>query len=377
MKVGIMSMQRVINNGSLLQAYGLKKVLEGLGNQVEFVDFKIGDLDLVNDWRSKLNKRSLYLYIIMMFLKKFLKLDFKDWKLSVSNAKFAHNFSSCYLKSLELTENPNYSPQVDILIFGSDEVFNTVQYVDLYNQYVWELYGSNNNAKKLISYAASFGHTTLEGLKKHNMVGWAAFYLNCFENISVRDKNSYEIIKELTGKDAIINIDPVLLYDFHDIEINKPELENYILVYAYPGRINRYEEIKTIKSFAKKYNKKLVCVNMMQTWCDETIYVHPFELLSYFKYADYVVTDTFHGAVISVKYNRPFMQFIRNSNLYSNNQKVGYFLHCFGLEKRIIRDLSEFQNIMTEPIDYENVNKILEREREISMEYLQQALVIN
>ena len=41
MKIGILSMQRIINNGSLLQAYGLKKTIENLGFEVEFVDYKI------------------------------------------------------------------------------------------------------------------------------------------------------------------------------------------------------------------------------------------------------------------------------------------------------------------------------------------------
>ena len=39
-KVGIMSMQRIKNYGSFLQAYGLKKNVENLGYDVEFVDYE-------------------------------------------------------------------------------------------------------------------------------------------------------------------------------------------------------------------------------------------------------------------------------------------------------------------------------------------------
>ena len=278
------------------------------------------------------------------------------------------------MKVLNLSKVLNYSPKVDILVFGSDEVFNTVQYVEQGKGHAWQLYGADNNAAKLVSYAASFGYTTYEGLEKYNMLDKSRELLSKFADFSVRDKNSYDIIKKLTGKEASINIDPVLLYDFEDIEIKKPQIKDYILVYGYPGRINNKQEVAAIKAFAKKHNKKLVCVNMMQAWCDEFIYAHPFDLLGYFKYADYVVTDTFHGAVISIKYNIPFVQFVRESKEYSNNQKVGYLLSSFGLEDRILQKTEELEEVMLKPIAYEKVNEILISEKTKAMDYLKRVL---
>lgn len=275
---------------------------------------------------------------------------------------------------LNLSEKMNYSPKVDILVFGSDEVFNTVQYVKQGKGHAWQLYGADNNAGKLVSYAASFGHTTYETLEKYYMINKSKELLSKFTDFSVRDKNSYEIIKKLTGKEASINIDPVLLYDFDDIEIKQPQIKDYILVYAYSGRINAKQEISAIKAFAKKYKKKLVCVNEMQTWCDEFIYAHPFDLLSYFKYADYVVTDTFHGAVISIKYNIPFVQFVRESKGYSNNQKIGYLLASFGLEDRILQKPENLEKVMLKPIAYEKVNEILINEKTKAIDYLKRVL---
>ena len=206
------------------------------------------------------------------------------------------------------------------------------------------------------------------------MINKSKELLSKFTDFSVRDKNSYEIIKKLTGKEASINIDPVLLYDFDDIEIKQPQIKDYILVYAYSGRINAKQEISAIKAFAKKYKKKLVCVNEMQTWCDEFIYAHPFDLLSYFKYADYVVTDTFHGAVISIKYNIPFVQFVRESKGYSNNQKIGYLLASFGLEDRILQKPENLEKVMLKPIAYEKVNEILINEKTKAIDYLKRVL---
>lgn len=378
MKVGILSMQRVINNGSLLQAYALKKTIESLGNEVQFVDYKISDSDSENtSFSNRLRKSHFYVHMLLSIIKNLFKGRLKDIKLAISNNLNYRKFTNEYFNALNLPPKPNYSANVDVLVFGSDEVFNTTQYVEMGIGHAWQLYGADNQAKKLVSYAASFGHTTYEKLEKYNMVEKASLYLKRFASFSVRDKNSYDIIESLTGKEANINIDPVLLYDFSDIDIKKPKLENYILVYAYPGRINSCDEIATVKAFAKKHNKKLVCVNMMQTWCDEMIYAHPFDLLGYFKYADYVVTDTFHGAVISIKYNVPFIQFIRDTSTYSNNQKVGYLLQSFGLEDRILKNLDEFEECLCKHIDYTKVNEKLDIERERSMHYLRQALKLD
>lgn len=370
MKIGILSMQRVINNGSLLQAYGLKKCIENLGHSVQFVDYKIKKLGI----NKKQNNLSRNISKIGLVLKNFYLFGYKSLYLVLGKYKTNKNFLNNYMQVLNLSKEANYSPKVDILVFGSDEVFNTVQYVEQGKGYAWQLYGADNNAGKLVSYAASFGHTTYEGLEKYNMLDKSKELLSKFSDFSVRDKNSYDIIKKLTGRDANINIDPVLLYDFEDIEIKKPKIKDYILVYGYPGRINDKQEVAAIKAFAKKYNKKLLCVNMMQAWCDEFIYAHPFDLLGYFKYADYVVTDTFHGAVISIKYNIPFVQFVRKSKVYSNNQKVGYLLSFFGLEDRILQKSEDLEEVMLNPIAYKKVNKILINEKNKAMDYLKRVL---
>ena len=375
MKIGILSMQRIINNGSLLQAYGLKKIIESLGNTVQFVDFKVSDEENeIFTLKEKIQNFNSVLYTLLVSFRNLLKFGPKGIAIAISNHKVRNNFLNNYMSVLNLSKEPNYSPKVDVLVFGSDEVFNTVQYVELGKGYAWQLYGADNNAGKLVSYAASFGHTTYKGLEKYNMLDKSRELLSKFTAFSVRDRNSYDIIKRLTGKEASINIDPVLLYDFADIEIKQPKIKDYILIYGYPGRINDKQEVAEIKAFAKKYNKKLVCVNMMQAWCDEFIYAHPFDLLGYFKYADYVVTDTFHGAVISIKYNIPFIQFVRESKGYSNNQKVGYLLSSFGLEDRILQKTEELEEVMLKPIAYEKVNEILISEKTKAMNYLKRVL---
>lgn len=238
MHIGILSMQRIINNGSLLQAYGLKKSIESLGNAVQFVDFKVSDEENeIFTWKEKIQNFNSVLYTLLVSFRNLLKFGPKGIAIAISNHKVRNNFLNNYMSVLNLSKEPNYSPKVDVLVFGSDEVFNTVQYVELGKGYAWQLYGADNNAGKLVSYAASFGHTTYKGLEKYNMLDKSRELLSKFAAFSVRDRNSYDIIKRLTGKEASINIDPVLLYDFADIEIKQPKIKDYILIYGYPGRI--------------------------------------------------------------------------------------------------------------------------------------------
>lgn len=159
-KVGIMSMQRLANYGSFLQAYALKQLIEKLGHNVEFVDYHIGAPAIVEN----ADNRNKYLRKIEKGLETFRykaplphKLEFIQYKQS---------FGKKYTSMLGVTEEMNYNPELDCLVIGSDEVFNCIQKNSNVG-YSPELFGKDNRAKKLITYAASFGNTTLEKLDRY------------------------------------------------------------------------------------------------------------------------------------------------------------------------------------------------------------------
>ena len=83
-----------------------------------------------------------------------------------------------------------------------------------------------------------------------------------------------------------------------------------------------------------------------------------------------MITDTFHGAVISMKYHKIFGAFIRESN----KQKLGYLLEQFGMSSRIINSTEDLDKIMNIPIDYSQFDEILTIEREKSYCYLKKSL---
>ena len=151
MHIGILSMQRVINNGSLLQAYGLKKTIESLGHIVQFVDFRVSDEhNEILTWKEKIQNFNSVLYTLLVCFRDLLKFGNKGIVIAISKHRVRKNFLNNYMSVLNLSEKMNYSPKVDILVFGSDEVFNTVQYVKQGKGHAWQLYGADNNAGKVI-----------------------------------------------------------------------------------------------------------------------------------------------------------------------------------------------------------------------------------
>jgi polysaccharide pyruvyl transferase WcaK-like protein len=257
----------------------------------------------------------------------------------------------------------------DALVIGSDEVFNCTQ-AGAEVGYSPQLFGKDHCADRLISYAASFGSTTMEKLQQYGIRQEIADCLRGFDSLSVRDENSAHIVSELCGKEPAQNIDPVLLYDFPEVDNIKVELDNYIIVYAYAGRI-RDDEAKVIREFAKKTGKQLVSLGFRQAFCDRCIQASPLEVLAYVKHADYVITDTFHGTVFSIKYQVPFATLIRSSN----QQKLGDLLHRFGLGSRSVEQLDTLETIVTNPMNEDEVRSLLRAYQESARKYLGSALL--
>lgn len=353
-KIGIMSMQRIVNYGSLLQAFGLKKILEDLEYNVQFVDYRY------EEGISRLKDQS----IIKKIISNINIIKFISKKAVLNN--FRNKYNNEYIKLLGIN-CINYNPNIDALVIGSDEVFNCLQGYPV--GYSRELFGKNYENINVISYAGSFGHTKYEELKEHNIDKEIGEYFSKFNAISVRDKNSESIVEKLTSKKPELHLDPVLISDFSKVITNNVKLNNYIIVYAYTGRLTKSEE-KYIKKFAKKHKKKIVSLGFYQKIADYNLVVSPFEVLEYFQKADYVITDTFHGTIFSIKMNTKFCTIIRDSN----KNKLMYLLEKLSQVDRNVTELDKIEELYNKDIDFKETNSIIEAERKRTTEYLKNNL---
>lgn len=371
MNICILSMQRVNNFGSLLQAYSLKKILENEGHNVYFIDIEKKEEDNIlldgftnnfsNERESKAN-----------FLSKIKKIDkYAINRLTIKNKVKQQNinfeaFRNEYLEINKKLLNEKY----DICVIGSDEVFNALSASSW--GFTSQLFGNVNQAKKVITYAASCGATTYEKVpeKVRNKIKDSFKKVLAF---SVRDENTKKFVEKISNKDVNINLDPVVIGNFDD-EMEKNNLKNlpkhYCIVYSYYNRMHNKSEIEAIKKFCKLKKMELITVGAPQFWISNHLVLNPFEMLNVFKNADFVITDTFHGSIFAAKYTKKFATIIRESN----KNKLSDLLRRLNVENHLLSDINDLENIYLENNDTNKLNEISKKQKDISIQYFRDIL---
>lgn len=209
MKVCILSMQRVSNMGSLLQSYALKTTIERLGHQVEFVDIEKREEDykLLGDYKQKYDKEKETTGFIGK-IKKTDRYTLNRLRIKKKSIVQENIFEQFRQKELFIDRR---SSKYDVCVIGSDEVFNCL------NSGAWgftsQLFGNVSNADKVITYAASCGSTKYQELPQ----SVADKIRSAFERVSafsVRDNNTHRFVGNLTEKNIVDSLDPVLIYNF-------------------------------------------------------------------------------------------------------------------------------------------------------------------
>ncbi|HEY8097523.1 MAG TPA: polysaccharide pyruvyl transferase family protein, partial [Methylobacter sp.] len=339
------------------------------GHHVTFRDFRYGKPRHIG---QKVKRTSL--------LGKIAKIpqvisDFEGFqKRRAFRSEFNKNYKQTCWPLLNVPQEPDYELTADIMVIGSDEVFNYTQNHPF--GYVPCLFGHEINAPLILSYAASAGFANWDDVIADGMAEELGTGLGRMKYISVRDENTRLLVEHCTGSSPTLVIDPTLIVDFDDLIPQNPVIDyDYILVYAYEGRLDSDPEIRAITDFAAMHKLKIISVGDYHAWCDENFILSPFEMLRVFKDASYVVTDTFHGSIFAMKNGRQFATFVRDHNpLGSNSNKVRYLLHQLGMESRLVNDLSNMSDILTTPAPYDVFNQRLLGLRKTSLDFLTMAL---
>lgn len=359
MKLAILSMQRVVNFGSVLQAWSLREMVrEVTGVQADFLD--VENSPALESLCERLEARE---HGVPGCYSRSLLQRGKRWcftRLSAWNKKLIRAFMRDELG----LGSGNGAACYDCVIIGSDEVFNHAAGVRL------QLHGEVRQTSCVITYAASCGSAKAEYIQREDLPR-VRQAMSHFSAISVRDEGTARYVGKLYDGLLEHHMDPVLMGKLHTRKARKVWLKGYLLVYAYGHRIHKPEEIAAIRAFAKEKGLKTVAVGGSQFWCDLYIPASPMRLLDWFANADYVVTDTFHGAIFSVITRRKFAVLIRPSNY----NKLRSLLEELGLVERWATDLARLGECLDKDIDYDAVDGILNRERQRAREYLKEQLL--
>lgn len=360
--IGIITHYDVHNHGALLQLTALIRVLQKKGLNAFALQFDKNYDYLGHNLKAKydISAKSVGIYLKYLKEKGFSCTKFNYEKRKVLNK---------YKQESEII-GPYYSESFDLdaVIVGSDEVFA------LHTGPTPVFFGLCLPTDNVFSYAGSFGPTTYEDIKRRHCEAFIRAGLENMKGISVRDANSAEIIDHLIGEVPPIVVDPVLLYGYQEEikSLASPLKEKYLLVYAYDDRMNDPEEVLAITKYAKSKGLKIVSPGFFHSWCDINVNVDPIGLLSYFKNAEEVITDTFHGCVMSLITEAKFAVKTRESNYF----KLSNLLSEYGLTSRLLKNWDDLPSVLSPDIDYKVVNIEIESRRAESMNFLDNSIAI-
>ena len=356
MKYGIITHFAVHNHGALLQLNALKKVLKrDFDIDAQALRFKT-NYDFAD--KSIKDKHKISVHSIGYFLNYIKERGIRIFIFNIQKKRLFERFNA---REKLLGPHSNTCRPLDAVIIGSDEVFS------LFAGPTPEFFGYDLPSKKVFSYAGCFGPTTIEDVKRLHCEEFVRNGLNSMVGLSMRDQNSIAVAKEFTGREAELVVDPVLLYGYKE-ELAKqtdPGLPRYLLVYAYESRLNDPKEYEAILDYAHSNGMIVVCPGFFHKWADRNINTDPVELLKYFKYSECVVTDTFHGCVMSLITEVDMAVVIRD-----NGNKLLNLMNEYKIEDRRVGKDWNLSAIFARPVDWTIVNGEIKHRRELSMNYL-------
>lgn len=367
----IITLNGYFNYGNRLQNFALQETLKTLGFKVETII--INEKDNKRDICTLVKKTGRLMEKSPKVI--FKKINNKIWNIINKSGNIRteifKKFTYDYIKETDYTISTktipkNLSDKYDYFITGSDQVWNFN-----YNNGSSIYFLKFAEKHKRIAYAPSFGVSTIKSELVKDYTKW----ISEMHKLSAREHDGAKIIKDLTGRDAPVHVDPTLLLtkekwlSISKEASNKPK-GKYLLTYFLGGIPKEYK--KQIDKIVKENN--LDVINLGDIREKETYKTGPSEFIDYVNGCSIFCTDSFHGAVFSILFEKPFIVYERMGTSLSMFSRINTLLEKFDLNSRKAEKIGKNQDVFQ--IDYSHVEDILEAERQKSFSYLKEALNI-
>ena len=349
MKYGILTFHNIPNFGAMLQAYALCDKIRKLGQDCEIINYKC----------ENIVKRELSFHRNKNIIKSCI-LYFLIWPKNRKKITECQNFmrQQNLYNSIEY-ERTNFLETIDkydVFISGSDMVWN----LDI-TEHDWTYFLDFVPDNKLkFSFSSSIGGTWKEGDLEH-----IKHLLKRFRLLSTRETDSCEYIKISLGIDCKQTPDPTFLLTTKEwmTFVKKPTIQNYVLVYfPYP------KVLSAAKEYAKKNGEKVIVINnnLPIRGVKNVALFSPVEWLGYIANADAVFTDSFHGLLFALYFEKK----VWTAN---HGNRITSLLRQLELENCFIENDTMFHY----RIDYERCRRAIEEIRYSGISYLRTMLSIN
>jgi hypothetical protein len=393
-KVGLITIHYVDNLGGVLLAYALQDVIKRFGYDCRIIDF---DPTVVPSRTSHLARsiarRVVRMHLYLSQFPYYFGLLAKN-RGSVFPPRHKHKsvglrkirFDSFRQEHIKLSEQHYVSsgalskspPQYDAYVCGSDQIWNPFICKDpseARNEPAYFLTFARET--KRISYAPSIAIPSIPETLREEM----AKMLHAIPHLSSREKQGAELIHALTGRNVEVVLDPTLLLNsdqWNKIAVDQSIEEPYILCY-FLGDGMEYRNVAI--ELSKKLQHRLVVISrvnrdMSDHGAIDCSDAGPAEFIGLLKNASLVCTDSYHGTLFSINYEKPFYVFERpgSSGTESMVTRIVSILDLLELKSRLLRTGMPVPK-MPMQIDYSKSRLLLDKNRRKSLRYLEDALL--
>lgn len=379
MKIAILTLPLHTNYGGIIQNYALQTILERMGNEVYTIN--------INKPKAKMSLTRAPLSILKRLIKKIMGrgdgVILIERKINRDKIIVEQNVRRFINDNIHLTQ-PYYTKRdlsefdkekFDAVIVGSDQVWRVAYaYPDIETYFLDFI---KNKQTKKIAYSASFG--TEETKFSDEQIKKCGELIKEFDIISVREQSAIQLINDIykwkCKMKPIHTLDPTMLLNKEDYikistqyanETHKGGLFYYILDMTDEKRklLQKLSSDLGLKPFTvspKSHNKldkaQKRIVPPIEEW------------LQAFNQASFVFTDSFHGSVFSIIFNK---EFITICNQDRGMARFHSLINQFKLQNKFITSIDEYTEQAKKPINWNSINMILEQERKFSFDLLKQ-----
>ena len=371
----ILTLPSFNNYGGVLQGYALQQVLQKHGvenNQIGYLPRGLEEWYKRQGKREKL--RALKTLLKMIFYPQAQRLP--DYMIAAFFMQFRKKHMNLFRLNSQRTQLSKLSSAYRFIV-GSDQVWRCEYSRESeHAPFFFLSFTDKEQRQRSIAYAASFGSDEWEGTPEETVE--CARLINEFKAVSVREHSGIRICREVFGVNAVQMPDPTLLLEQQDYQ-------KLISSNIYRRRPK--------KGFATYLLDSSSCLNKLASDAAQQLRINHYSLtdnpqatnwsfrfpltipqwLRGIQECEYMLTDSFHGCVFAIIFNKPFVCL---GNASRGSARFDSLLGTFGLQNRLLINptAKEIAECLNTPIDWERVNGIRSSEKQRALQFLKENL---
>lgn len=359
------------NYGGIMQAFALQKILKDIGHEVITVDYDSPPPNLL--YRKARTSYRICRKLIGKYTKPINLEDNIEYILE-NNLNFINNNISISKKiySTDTLKKHFKQAKYDVVIVGSDQTWRPKYSPNIYNFYL-EFLKKNKDIIK-IAYASSFGVDKWEYSKKETRK--CAKLAKRFDLVSVREQSGVDLCNKFLGIHSVVTLDPTLLLDKEDyIDLMgnkfKKNKNEGLLTYFLDKNVDKTESAKLIAKNLNTYVYNCQSRNNGSHLSDYKM-PHISDWLASFANAQFVLTDSFHGMIFSIIFDKPFLVIVNEERGASRFES---FLNQIGGEDHLIYNCNHISKNISSISAIKPLSKdTIQLKRDFSIKFLKNSI---